>query len=259
MTDTWDDDEPEVHWGLERELIDTSTVVEFIIVGDPASKARARFTKRGSKVHTYTPAATHDAEMNVAAVAQAAGAGPEDATSSFGILAVFFTATWQRRDVDNMLKLLSDGLTGVVWQDDSQVTEMSARVVRCDPDPRTHVRIYRTMSQGPETKPCPVCRKPVRSYKSVKYRTCSAECSRIAMRPIAWSCATCGKTEMRTPYQAKAKYCSQACTSNRRITFCMQCGELVDKPASQRAGATTFCSRACVYIWRTGRPRGATS
>ena len=198
-------------WALERDVRSPDVLLTFMLEGDPTSKARARFTGKNYVARAYTPDKTRQAEEMCAAAARAQGAGPVDSVSCFGLLVVFFTATWQRRDVDNMLKLVSDGLTGLVWKDDSQVTEMSARVMRAVPDPRTHVLVYRTLLQSPEITPCPVCGSPVRSFKSVKYKTCSRACSNIAARPISWTCRTCGKVEQKTAYQARVVYCNFAC------------------------------------------------
>lgn len=120
-------------------------LVRFVVPGDPVSKARPRFTGKGG---AYTPEKTKEAEERVAWAARAAGIrGLPDATGSFGLLCVFFTATWQRRDADNMLKLVGDGLNKIAYADDSQVTESSARIVRAVPNPRTHVLLYRTLTQ----------------------------------------------------------------------------------------------------------------
>ncbi len=201
-----------MYWGLEREIRDCPEVVRFEVPGDPTSKARARFTGKGSKVRTFTPENTREAEERVAWYARRAGLrGLPDGESSFGLLCVFFTASWQRRDADNMLKLVADGLNKIAYVDDSQVTEMSARIMRADSEPRTHVLLYRTLAQRPPQAPCPVCGKSVRSYASVTYKTCSQACAQIARRSAPWQCRTCGKTEMRTPAAARLVYCNDVC------------------------------------------------
>lgn len=150
--------QPEELWGLEREVRACQEVLRFEIPGDPASKARARFTGKGG---AYTPEKTRRAEDMVVIYARKAGLrGLADRVSSFGLSCVFFTATWQRRDADNMLKLVADGLNGIAYGDDSQVTEMSARIVRADPNPRTHVLLYKTVLQR---KLDPLARAGVRS------------------------------------------------------------------------------------------------
>ena len=74
---------------------------------------------------------------------------------SLGVFAVFFCESFQRRDVDNMLKLILDALNGVVWKDDAQVTEVSGRVARGVSNPRTAVLLYRINSAGSiPTKAC---------------------------------------------------------------------------------------------------------
>lgn len=207
--------ELDVFWGLEREAFGAPKVLlQFVVPGDPASKARPRFTGRGSKGRTYTPEATRQAEEAVAWCARAAGwSGPPDSEGGFGLLCVFFTADYQRRDVDNMLKLVSDGLNKIVYADDSQITEVSARVMRNDPHPRTHVRVYETTPQTVPTVGCagPGCTKRVKFYGSAVYRHCSKACERAARESVPWVCRACGREEFRSATRAKIIYCNEAC------------------------------------------------
>src|SRR3954468_10598750 len=94
------------------------------------STARARYARKGQKVVAYTPKTTTSAERDVAwryRAAAAPGAGRPLERQGFGLACTFYLTTRQRRDVDNMIKLVSDALTGVAWADDSQVTEVSGR------------------------------------------------------------------------------------------------------------------------------------
>jgi Holliday junction resolvase RusA-like endonuclease len=131
-------------WQLERETAPCLEVTRFVVPGDPVSKARARFSGKGA----FTPERTVEAERIVGWHARAAGLrGQPDASSNFGLLCVFFTADWRRRDADNMLKLVGDALNKIAYADDSQLTEIAGRIVHADPSPRTHVLLYRTLGQ----------------------------------------------------------------------------------------------------------------
>ncbi|MCW2898779.1 MAG: RusA family crossover junction endodeoxyribonuclease, partial [Streptosporangiaceae bacterium] len=66
---------------------------------------------------------------------------------TYGVTALFVSGTRHRRDVDNMLKLILDGLNKVAWADDDQVVEVSGRKTY-EPLSRDHARtevvVYRT-------------------------------------------------------------------------------------------------------------------
>lgn len=205
--------EPEVYWGLEREVLTCRTLLTFVVPGDPASKARARFTSRGSASRAFTPEKTRQAEERVAWAARQAGWRRPEGDMGFGLLCVFFTKGYQRRDVDNMIKLVSDGLNKIVYEDDSQITEVSGRVVRGDEHPRTHVMVYETTPQVAPWQCCaaPGCANRVKQYDSVQHRTCSRRCASVVRAVVRWTCRTCGKTENRTPGRAKIVYCNDVC------------------------------------------------
>lgn len=119
------------------------TTIEFTIPGEPMSKARARVVNG----HAYTPERTRVAEAGVQAAFRAvAGADALKSYESgarYGVRALFCNRTRQRRDIDNMLKLILDALNGLAWTDDTQVAEIVARKLLVPKgEERTEVAVY---------------------------------------------------------------------------------------------------------------------
>lgn len=251
----------EVGWALHREVYDDLPIVlQMTIEGEPVSKARARFTHKGYKTHAYTPERTRHAEEQIAQAAKKIVPAP-DGTIAFGLFAKFFCGTWQRRDVDNMLKLVSDSLNGIIWADDAQVSEMSASVQRGVENAGTHILVYQTRASMPPTNPCQVCSKPVRQYKSQPNKYCSKACSgKGQQRRVPLVCLTCGSAYELPHYRAvrvKKPYCSEQCriAAHRVDSECANCGKSVSRPLSQTK-AHIFCGKPCSNAWKIGRPRG---
>lgn len=238
--------------------MDLPVVVQFVVDGEPVSKARARFSKGG---RTYTPEKTRAAEERVAWLCRQAGAGRVDGNKTFGLFVKFFCATWQRRDVDNMIKLVGDALTGVVWVDDLQVSEISGSVQRGVDDARTHILVYETPLAGPPKKPCETCGNDVRQYKSQPNRYCSKSCSDIGQRRrVEMPCAQCGMLVSRKiAYVSRVKdtYCSDKCRRlHRSVTRpCETCGKDIRRPRSQ-SGSRSFCGIDCARAAVTHCKRG---
>jgi Holliday junction resolvase RusA-like endonuclease len=256
-------DAPPVVWKLHREIGDPQILAHLTIDGEPVSKARARFTNRGSKSRAYTPEKTKQAEQNVAAHFRRTVPGwRPHGLHGFGVMAVFFTESFQRRDVDNMIKLILDACNKVVWEDDVQVTEVSGRVVRGVDDPRTEIAIYITPSSARPTKPCEHCGTPFDVYKSQGARRfCDRACG------TAWrqeqrrrSCPECGTDFFPKPSQQDA-HCSRACAdkATRVLVPCAQCGTEYSVPQSiARRRGNNYCSDDCkAAFWRGRRPSTA--
>lgn len=107
------------------------------IEGDPVGKGRPRFTKQG---RTYTPKKTKEYETRVRRAWIEAGGPYLDGNIRIHVDAYFkMPAGWSRKkqdamigepcakkpDSDNILKSILDGLQGVAFEDDKQVTYCS--------------------------------------------------------------------------------------------------------------------------------------
>lgn len=94
----------------------------------PVPKYRPRTGKNGQH---YTPEVTRTYETRVGWAARAALHGrPRNEADDLSVSAVFNIIDRQRCDVDNLAKTLLDGMNGIVWRDDNQVTELHARLIR---------------------------------------------------------------------------------------------------------------------------------
>jgi Holliday junction resolvase RusA-like endonuclease len=249
---------------LQREMANVETIAQFTIMGEPVSKARARFTRGGG---TYTPAKTRTAEEAVAWHFRSAAPGHQaDAESTYGLFAIFFAGTRQRRDVDNMIKLVCDGLNKVAWADDVQVVEVSGRRgLDAKENARTEVWVYR-IGRVPD-KPsaaCVRCGTRFRTYdswstKPTGKKYCTPECfqASVSERRVS-NCANCGNA-ISNRCSHKRKYCSEVCELNATtVTFkCVQCQRAVKKPKSQRPTAELCDDADCRRTYWNARRKTA--
>lgn len=120
------------------------------IPGKPVGKARPRFHRAGFKVITYTPPATKKYEKEVARIyKQSAGVLYTEIPLRVRILAKFpILESWSKKnkekalkgeikpnkkpDLDNIAKIILDGLNGVAYTDDKQVTSLEIEKVYSD-------------------------------------------------------------------------------------------------------------------------------
>jgi crossover junction endodeoxyribonuclease RusA len=147
-------------WALSRDRPGIAYLLDIVVDGDPKAKARPRV---GANGNVYTPADTVRAETALArAIRRSIPRGfRKDGDHEWGISAVFKVETRRTRDHDNMLKLVSDALTGLVWVDDVQVAESIVRVVRgTGTDACTMLRVYKLGPRPPVTERAPRRRPP---------------------------------------------------------------------------------------------------
>lgn len=121
-------------------------MLDFIVYGPPQGKGRPRVGRFGGGVRMFTPQKTVAYEGFVAHCgANAMGDRPllEGAVELRLLIDVQIPASWSKRkqaqalageilpttkpDVDNVIKAIGDGLNGVVWKDDVQVTDVITR------------------------------------------------------------------------------------------------------------------------------------
>lgn len=132
---------PVAMWHAIVGLVRRWAVAEFVVPGEPVAWERAGRSRDGR--HSYTPAKTRDGEDAIARAFGLARPGWQvDNDSPWGVLVELHVRTLGAIDLDNMIKLIFDGLNGVMWRDDQQVADLLVRVERGVAEPRTVVVVF---------------------------------------------------------------------------------------------------------------------
>ena len=116
-------------------------ILRLFVPGQPVAKGRPRLTIRAGHARAFTPAKTVAYEGLIALAGQQAmnGHDPYECALSMSVRAIFqIPMSWSKRkrldaiaglvwhtskpDGDNVLKAVGDGLNGIVWRDDSQLS-----------------------------------------------------------------------------------------------------------------------------------------
>ena len=122
--------------------------IMFTVYGHPVAKGRPRFSTRGKFPVAYTPEKTKTYEAEVGMMAKAA-MGASQALE--GALEAFIYVTFpvppsyskkrteaclndtekhtKKPDLDNVVKICLDGMNGIVFKDDSQITSIHSTKV----------------------------------------------------------------------------------------------------------------------------------
>lgn len=237
-------------------------IARFEVEGEPRSKARARTVRAGNKLRTYSPESNVRAEAVIRQAYLEQTNQVEDSTEkTFAVRATFYHATRQRRDVDNMLKLILDGLNGAAWADDMQVIEVVGRKVLTEKaEARTVVEVYRVGDVPRLTTLCQNCCEPMITYPSWqnverRKKFCSAECRRAkSAKDRERKCQQCGKK-----FAAKGKaedrtFCSAKCkTSAGSVQIeCVICGKQFTQHRSW-VESRPCCSSECSEVRAKGK------
>lgn len=209
--------------------ITSRLVAEFTLAGNPQSKFHTAHGPRPG----YDPAKREAAEARIAlAFLEAGGKLTDSPDVAFKLEAVFRQSTHQRRDVDNMVKLVCDGLNGVAWPDDAQVLELHARKEFVDRDSaETVVRVYTIGDMGRRTEECLQCGTTFATYPSWSNPErrkvyCSRDCAYAGSRAArTHTCEQCGIQFVSRDKKAR-KFCTVTCKSKSgRVSVpCAVCG-----------------------------------
>tara|TARA_B110000495_G_C22852290_1_gene496954 strand:+ start:107 stop:619 length:513 start_codon:yes stop_codon:yes gene_type:complete len=131
--------------------------IEFSISGEPIAQGRPRFSNRGGFVSAYDPAKSRNGKQHVRYAAKHAMEGetpllgPLHLKAEFGIMMPKSQARkrtprtreyrTKKPDLDNLLKLVKDGCSGVVYLDDNIVVMITARKIQCAQDEAPFTRL----------------------------------------------------------------------------------------------------------------------
>lgn len=141
---------------MTRAVQHTRDSVSFTVPGPPVALQRARLSTRGGFARAYDPEHNRTAKALVAACALEVGGKPLE--GALGMRVSFFVPKPKSKhrknsdpyphptskpDLDNYVKLVLDGMNGIVYNDDSQVVSIEAHKHWAPREPFTTVCVFR--------------------------------------------------------------------------------------------------------------------
>ncbi len=115
-------------------------MIEFTVPGRPVPKRRPRSTTSGGKVLVYTPRETAAYEKAVGYVALNACQG-RSITTDIAVGIKLYFKDRKFGDVDNYSKSILDGMQGIVFENDKQVSVLSVSRHRSENE-RAEVKVW---------------------------------------------------------------------------------------------------------------------
>lgn len=137
-------------------------MIYFEIKGEPVAKGRPKFVSRGSYARAYTPKKTIEYETKVAEAFKAKHPNeqPIPKDEPLDVRIIVYKAVpknWSKKkkeavengfiyptnkpDLDNYAKSILDGLNGIAYEDDAQVTRLSVEKFYTSGEPLVEVYI----------------------------------------------------------------------------------------------------------------------
>jgi len=110
-------------------------MTSFMVPGNPAAKQRPRVVNG----HAYTPVETTRAEQWIQMHARKAKVPKLEGPVELRLM--FYRSDAIGVDLDNLVKLVSDALNGIAWEDDRQIQFLSAVKDIDRESPRTEIEI----------------------------------------------------------------------------------------------------------------------
>lgn len=103
-----------------------------VIPGEPVAKQRPQCVcPHGGRAHVYTPKKTKDAEEVIGYEWYDQSGGMHAAFSGpVRVSMTFVEHSRKKKDIDNLIKLVLDGLKGLAWNDDTQVESLHVDLFR---------------------------------------------------------------------------------------------------------------------------------
>jgi Holliday junction resolvase RusA-like endonuclease len=140
-------------------------VVSIVHPGTPVSTMKAR-TVQGRH---YTPEKAIEYREALASRIRRACRTPLDDESDFRVDVRFHIFNAYKNDVDNLAKIVMDVCTGIVWADDSQVTDLRSRVRRGVEDECVILDVRSMLPRFPRWTYCKECgqRLRIKSLNSI--------------------------------------------------------------------------------------------
>jgi Holliday junction resolvase RusA-like endonuclease len=210
-------------------------IFELVVQGEPATKGRPRVGK-GRRI--YTPQTTRDAEATIGWEARAVlGARAANEVDGLHVEIDFYASTRQRRDLDNMAKLVLDALNGIVWRDDDQIIALTLTKA-IDTRPRTEVRVY---VKEPRGRQCQTCEGDLSRAEGRDGRPSSA-------RRLATTSPSAKGTTAHAPVAGRrstGRFEARPVPTNRHVRGqCADCGTPTYNPTATRCRPCFLDARA---------------